>query len=67
MSRCDNNLKMEKQQVYSSRVMPELLKVGRMNSDFGAMLKDFVGAVWRERHVPQDWQDVINLHCCCDN
>ena len=36
------------------------------------MLTDLVRAVWRERQVPQDWQDAIlnpvpkkgNLHCC---
>ena len=54
------------------RILPEMLKVGRTNSDFKAMLTDLLSVVWRERQVSKDWQDAIlvpvpkkgNLHCC---
>ena len=52
-------------------ILPEMLKVGRKNQNFVAMLTDPVCAIWRERQVPQDWEDAIlvpvpkrgNLHC----
>jgi len=55
-----------------SRILPEMLKVGRTCPDFVAMLTDLVRAVWREREVPQAWRDAIlvpvpkkgNLRCC---
>jgi len=34
-----------------------MLKVGRTNPDFVAMLTDLFHTVWRKRQVPQDWQD----------
>ena len=58
--------------VGKSRMLPEMLKVGRTNPDFVAMLTDLVHAIWRERVVPHDWWDAIlvplpkkgNPHCC---
>ena len=56
----------------SSDILPEMLKISQTNSDFILMLTKFVKAAWKERHVPQDWRDVIvvpipknfNLHYC---
>ena len=56
----------------SSGILPEMLKVGQVSHEFVCMLLALVRAVWREKHVPQDWQDAIlvpvpkkgNLHCC---
>ena len=43
----------------SSGILPEMLKVGQMSHEFLCMLLAHVRAVWREKHVPQDWRDAI--------
>ena len=45
----------------SSGVLPEMLKVGQESCEFICMLLTLVRTVWRERCVPQDWQDALFL------
>ena len=56
----------------SSNVLPEMLKVVMKDGEFGQMVLNLVKAVWKDKHVPQEWVDDIlnpipnkgNLHCC---
>ena len=56
----------------SSRILPEMLKVGRKDTNFEEMVWDLVKAVWEEKCVPQEWVNAIlipipkkgNLHSC---
>ena len=56
----------------TSGILPEMLKAGRANGDFLAMLTELVETVWEEQCVPQEWVDAIlvpipkkgNLHRC---
>ena len=56
----------------SSNVLPEMLKVAMKDGEFGQMVLDLVKAVWKDKHVLQEWVDAIlipilkkgNLHCC---
>ena len=55
----------------SSNVLPGMLKVAMKGGEFGQMVLDLVKAVWKNKHVPQEWVDAIlipiprkgNLHC----
>ena len=43
----------------SSNVLPEMLKVAMKNGEFGQMVLNLVKAVWKDKHVPQEWVDAI--------
>ena len=57
----------------SSGILAEILKIDQTNVDFMLMHTEFVRAAWKERHVPQDWQNATLVpvfkkgNLCCDN
>ena len=56
----------------SSSILPEVLKVGRKDTNLKEMVWDLVKAIWEKKCVPQEWVDAIlipipkkdNLHSC---
>ena len=43
----------------SSNVLPDMLKVAMKDGEFGQMVLDLMKAVWKDKHVPQEWVDTI--------
>ena len=43
----------------SSNILPEMLKVVIKDGALGQMVLDLVKAVWKDKHVPQEWIDAI--------